>query len=223
MELTFGSSCYLPPSAGIAVGFYGNGESSDGANRLAYSLRHANRTVSGVEKLVSYLPLCSVFSLEIKPTNEWMTESFFSLSPGVWQCPSFEPDSGGELGPVGDHLQRSDRLCVHRPKAAGTAWWAGEADGWCSFLVQHRHLPGGLGRKNRDLWLLQVSTNKCLESQKYLQEQMDSAEYVHILHMYNTYTSISIHYRLINIAFRSGIAYQNLQMSHSRLTIKCQY
>uniref|UniRef100_A0A672GB07 Protein tweety homolog n=1 Tax=Salarias fasciatus TaxID=181472 RepID=A0A672GB07_SALFA len=42
-------------SAGIAVGFYGNGESSDGATRLAYSLRHANRTVSGVEKLVSYL------------------------------------------------------------------------------------------------------------------------------------------------------------------------
>uniref|UniRef100_G3PW16 Protein tweety homolog n=1 Tax=Gasterosteus aculeatus aculeatus TaxID=481459 RepID=G3PW16_GASAC len=40
-------------SAGIAVGFYGNGESSDGAGRLAYSLRHANRTVSGVEKLVS--------------------------------------------------------------------------------------------------------------------------------------------------------------------------
>uniref|UniRef100_A0A3P9KMG3 Protein tweety homolog n=1 Tax=Oryzias latipes TaxID=8090 RepID=A0A3P9KMG3_ORYLA len=40
-------------SAGIAVGFYGNGESSDGATRLAYSLRHANRTVSGVEKLVS--------------------------------------------------------------------------------------------------------------------------------------------------------------------------
>jgi len=41
-------------SAGIAVGFYGNGESSDGANRLAYSLRHANRTVAGIEKLVSY-------------------------------------------------------------------------------------------------------------------------------------------------------------------------
>uniref|UniRef100_A0A8C6KAP8 Protein tweety homolog n=1 Tax=Nothobranchius furzeri TaxID=105023 RepID=A0A8C6KAP8_NOTFU len=40
-------------SAGIAVGFYGNGESSDGASRLAYSLRHANRTISGVEKLVS--------------------------------------------------------------------------------------------------------------------------------------------------------------------------
>ncbi|CAL8330708.1 unnamed protein product [Merluccius merluccius] len=40
-------------SAGIAVGFYGNGESSDGANRLAYSLRHANRTVAGIEKLVS--------------------------------------------------------------------------------------------------------------------------------------------------------------------------
>ncbi|KAL1004951.1 hypothetical protein UPYG_G00052590 [Umbra pygmaea] len=39
-------------SAGIAVGFYGNGESCDGANRLAYSLRHANRTVAGVEKLV---------------------------------------------------------------------------------------------------------------------------------------------------------------------------
>uniref|UniRef100_A0A3P8UJ38 Protein tweety homolog n=1 Tax=Cynoglossus semilaevis TaxID=244447 RepID=A0A3P8UJ38_CYNSE len=40
-------------SAGIAVGFYGNGESSDGASRLAYSLRHANHTVSGVEKLVT--------------------------------------------------------------------------------------------------------------------------------------------------------------------------
>lgn len=40
-------------SAGIAVGFYGNGESSDGANRLAYSLRHANRTVSGINKLVT--------------------------------------------------------------------------------------------------------------------------------------------------------------------------
>ena len=53
--LTLGTSCFLPSSAGIAVGFYGNGESSDGANRLAYSLRHANRTVSGVEKLVSGL------------------------------------------------------------------------------------------------------------------------------------------------------------------------
>ncbi|XP_052367145.1 protein tweety homolog 3-like [Oncorhynchus keta] len=40
-------------SAGIAVGFYGNGESCDGANRLAYSLRHANRTVAGVDKLVT--------------------------------------------------------------------------------------------------------------------------------------------------------------------------
>uniref|UniRef100_A0A8C5CLD2 Protein tweety homolog n=1 Tax=Gadus morhua TaxID=8049 RepID=A0A8C5CLD2_GADMO len=40
-------------SAGIAVGFYGNGESSDGANRLAYSLRHANRTVAGIDKLVT--------------------------------------------------------------------------------------------------------------------------------------------------------------------------
>lgn len=59
--LTLGTSCFLPPSAGIAVGFYGNGESSDGANRLAYSLRHANRTVSGVEKLVSYLLYCYTF------------------------------------------------------------------------------------------------------------------------------------------------------------------
>lgn len=39
-------------SAGIAVGFYGNGETCDGVNRLMYSLRHANRTVSGVQKLV---------------------------------------------------------------------------------------------------------------------------------------------------------------------------
>ncbi|TNM85305.1 hypothetical protein fugu_007576 [Takifugu bimaculatus] len=38
-------------AAGIAVGFYGNGESSDGASRVVYSLRHANHTISGVEKL----------------------------------------------------------------------------------------------------------------------------------------------------------------------------
>ncbi|KAI4884045.1 hypothetical protein NFI96_019560 [Prochilodus magdalenae] len=40
-------------SAGIAVGFYGNGETCDGVNRLTYSLRHANRTVAGVQRLVS--------------------------------------------------------------------------------------------------------------------------------------------------------------------------
>lgn len=55
MTFTLGTSCFLPPSAGIAVGFYGNGESSDGASRVAYSLRHANRTISGVEKLVGIL------------------------------------------------------------------------------------------------------------------------------------------------------------------------
>ncbi|XP_026075727.1 protein tweety homolog 3-like [Carassius auratus] len=42
-----------PYSAGIAVGFYGNGETCDGVNRLTYSLRHANRTVSGVHRLVT--------------------------------------------------------------------------------------------------------------------------------------------------------------------------
>ncbi|XP_077591199.1 protein tweety homolog 3 isoform X1 [Stigmatopora nigra] len=40
-------------SAGIAVGFYGNGETCDGVNRLTYSLRHANRTITGVQKLVT--------------------------------------------------------------------------------------------------------------------------------------------------------------------------
>uniref|UniRef100_A0A8C5ENK1 Protein tweety homolog n=1 Tax=Gouania willdenowi TaxID=441366 RepID=A0A8C5ENK1_GOUWI len=39
-------------SAGIAVGFYGNGETCDGVNRLTYSLRHANRTITGMQKLV---------------------------------------------------------------------------------------------------------------------------------------------------------------------------
>ncbi|MEQ2171159.1 hypothetical protein GOODEAATRI_007847, partial [Goodea atripinnis] len=38
--------------AGIAVGFYGNGETCDGVNRVTYSLRHANRTITGVQKLV---------------------------------------------------------------------------------------------------------------------------------------------------------------------------
>ncbi|XP_077412273.1 protein tweety homolog 3 isoform X2 [Vanacampus margaritifer] len=40
-------------STGIAVGFYGNGETCDGVNRVSYSLRHANRTITGVESLVS--------------------------------------------------------------------------------------------------------------------------------------------------------------------------
>lgn len=54
---------FLTPSAGIAVGFYGNGESSDGASRVAYSLRHANRTISGVEKLVGILMYFFTFFL----------------------------------------------------------------------------------------------------------------------------------------------------------------
>ncbi|XP_073713149.1 protein tweety homolog 3 isoform X1 [Misgurnus anguillicaudatus] len=40
-------------SAGIAVGFYGNGETCDGVNRLTYSLNHANRTLAGVNRLIS--------------------------------------------------------------------------------------------------------------------------------------------------------------------------
>ncbi|KAL7979289.1 hypothetical protein Chor_015313 [Crotalus horridus] len=39
-------------SAGIAVGFYGNGETSDGIHRVTYSLRHANRTVASVQDRV---------------------------------------------------------------------------------------------------------------------------------------------------------------------------
>lgn len=45
-------SFFLVYSAGIAVGFYGNGETCDGVNRLTYSLRHANRTIAGIQKLV---------------------------------------------------------------------------------------------------------------------------------------------------------------------------
>ncbi|XP_056143910.1 protein tweety homolog 3 [Lampris incognitus] len=39
-------------SAGIAVGFYGNGETCDGVNQLTYSLRHVNHTITGVQMLV---------------------------------------------------------------------------------------------------------------------------------------------------------------------------
>lgn len=35
------------------MGFYGNGETSDGVHRATYSLRHANRTVAGVQDRVS--------------------------------------------------------------------------------------------------------------------------------------------------------------------------
>lgn len=114
---TCGMSCFLPPSAGIAVGFYGNGESSDGAARLAYSFRHANRTVSGVEKLVSYPPIAK--NLFIYLWKTFLMTVFFFL--GVRQRPSLKPDCGGELGPVRDSFPGSDRLCVHRPEAPGTA------------------------------------------------------------------------------------------------------
>ncbi|MEE6498135.1 hypothetical protein FKM82_002982 [Ascaphus truei] len=40
-------------SAGIAVGFYGNGETSDGIHRVTYSLRHVNRTMAGIQDRVS--------------------------------------------------------------------------------------------------------------------------------------------------------------------------
>lgn len=58
ISLPFSFDCTLPCifslcSAGIAVGFYGNGETSDGIHRLTYSLRHANRTVAGVQDRVS--------------------------------------------------------------------------------------------------------------------------------------------------------------------------
>lgn len=136
--LTFGAFYFLPPSAGIAVGFYGNGESSDGANRLAYSLRHANRTVSGVEKLVSHLLDFKTFLYFCKtpPTAKFKNTTDRSFL-GVRQRPSLKPDCGGEPGPVRDGLPGSDGLRVHRPEAAGTAGRAGEADGGCSLLVQH--------------------------------------------------------------------------------------
>ncbi|TNM96921.1 hypothetical protein fugu_015077 [Takifugu bimaculatus] len=44
--------CVSMVLAGIAVGFYGNGETCDGVNRLTYALRHANHTITGVQKLV---------------------------------------------------------------------------------------------------------------------------------------------------------------------------
>ncbi|NP_001085713.1 protein tweety homolog 3 [Xenopus laevis] len=40
-------------SAGIAVGFYGNGETSDGIHRVTYSIRHVNRTMAGIHDRVS--------------------------------------------------------------------------------------------------------------------------------------------------------------------------
>ncbi|NWI45113.1 TTYH3 protein, partial [Picathartes gymnocephalus] len=56
-HLPFGFTCaflllFFLHSAGIAVGFYGNGETSDGIHQLSYSLRHANRTVAGVQDRV---------------------------------------------------------------------------------------------------------------------------------------------------------------------------
>ncbi|XP_030068732.1 protein tweety homolog 3 [Microcaecilia unicolor] len=52
-------------SAGIAVGFYGNGETSDGIHRLTYSLRHANRTVAGIQNRV--LDTAEVLNQTVEP------------------------------------------------------------------------------------------------------------------------------------------------------------
>lgn len=79
-----------PLSAGIAVGFYGNGETCDGVNRLTYSLRHANRTISGVQKLVGWKWLLiihhqSAMSISDFPLSLERCRKFPFASP-TWPC-----------------------------------------------------------------------------------------------------------------------------------------
>lgn len=92
------------PSAGIAVGFYGNGETSDGIHRATYSLRHANRTVAGVQDRVSGrmgrwgwpLPAPTPVDVHVCETKTWACAgecgSPGSLSPPTWsRCGTPQP------------------------------------------------------------------------------------------------------------------------------------
>uniref|UniRef100_A0ABI7W4G0 Protein tweety homolog n=1 Tax=Felis catus TaxID=9685 RepID=A0ABI7W4G0_FELCA len=72
-------------SAGIAVGFYGNGETSDGIHRATYSLRHANRTVAGVQDRVSGRPM-GRGALCLRPVSACVPEG--------WACARSVPGAG---------------------------------------------------------------------------------------------------------------------------------
>ncbi|XP_029432406.1 protein tweety homolog 3 isoform X1 [Rhinatrema bivittatum] len=61
-------------SAGIAVGFYGNGETSDGIHRLTYSLRHADRTVAGIQNRV--LDISAALNQTVEPNSLVLEEMF---------------------------------------------------------------------------------------------------------------------------------------------------
>uniref|UniRef100_A0A672MR59 Protein tweety homolog n=1 Tax=Sinocyclocheilus grahami TaxID=75366 RepID=A0A672MR59_SINGR len=63
-------------SAGIAVGFYGNGETCDGVNRLTYSLRHANRTVSGRDNLRDIFICYTVLSVTVDENLQLLKDQY---------------------------------------------------------------------------------------------------------------------------------------------------
>lgn len=178
----YASLSLYPYSAGIAVGFYGNGETCDGVNRLTYSLRHANRTVSGVQRLVRHWCTLGYVHMVLYPskTHQSLTFSLTYLqllhcviliswekslqskcvcvSVGVRKYISSEPDCGRESSATKGPVCKAYRLPVHHTETAGSAGWAGSSDGWHSFLEQPQHLLGGSGNPDWTIWLVQVRT-----------------------------------------------------------------
>lgn len=96
-------------SAGIAVGFYGNGETCDGVNRLTYSLRHANRTIAGVQKLVR-LPQAFTFIIPLV-----FISTCYNINLSVVLCLQVS-DSASSLNLTADeNLQHLESQYTDRP------------------------------------------------------------------------------------------------------------
>lgn len=157
---------FVPPrSAGIAVGFYGNGETCDGVNRLTYSLRHANRTITGVQKLVglkahkcnnmfnnSQPHFCLPhMTLSAPPT----TFPVFPPPGARWRVIA-EPDGGREPAGVESPVRRHGRLPGHHAEDADSAGGPGPPGGRHPLLGRRQRLPGRAGHQNRTVRLVQV-------------------------------------------------------------------
>lgn len=163
------------PSAGIAVGFYGNGETSDGIHRATYSLRHANRTVAGVQDRVSgrrdgrgLFPLLNPRLRvgrgaweEAGAGQPRRTGARSSCSPappgaGVGHRGRPEPDCRAQPAEPGAAAGRASRAPARRPAAAGPAGHAAGLHSCHPVLEEPRRVAGGAGRAGGPLRLVQV-------------------------------------------------------------------
>lgn len=162
------------PSAGIAVGFYGNGETSDGIHRATYSLRHANRTVAGVQDRVSgrmgrgdlFLLLHPCVCMCVRARRGRVRERAGAVlvpahclpQPGAGvghgSCP--EPHGGAQPAEPGAAAGRPAGAPAGGPAATGPAADAAGLHGGHPFLEEPSCVAGGTGRAGGSLRLVQV-------------------------------------------------------------------